>query len=87
MQENLDHKWDGTSYYGASLASLTALGRKKAYTLVATDTSGTTSFFVRDELVIPERFLDPLVHYHYLPPQTGHFLGGNPLASGPHVEI
>jgi hypothetical protein len=87
MQENLDHKWDGTSYYGASLASLTALGRKKGYSLVATDTSGTTSFFVREDLAIPDRFLDPAVHYHYSLPQVGPFLGGNPLGSGPHVEI
>jgi cell fate (sporulation/competence/biofilm development) regulator YlbF (YheA/YmcA/DUF963 family) len=86
MQENLDHKWDGTSYYGASLASLTALGRKKGYTLVATDSSGRSAFFVRDDLAV-ERFLDPIVHYHYSPPNLGPFLGGNPPCSGPHVEI
>ncbi len=87
MQENPDHKWDGTSYYGASLASLTALGRKKGYTLVATESSGTTAFFVRDELAIPERFLDAVVQYHYSQHNLGPFLGGNPLGSGPHVEI
>jgi hypothetical protein len=87
MQENLEHKWDGTSYYGASLASLTALGRKKGYTLVATDSCGRTAFFVRDDLATAEKFLDPVVQYHYSPPKLGPFLGGNPLASGPHVEI
>ncbi len=87
MQENPDHQWDGTSYYGASLASLTGLGRKKGYTLVATDSSGTSAFFVRDELATPERFLDPVVHYYYSLPNHGPFLGGNPLGSGPHVEI
>jgi len=87
MQENLDHKWDGTSYYGASLASLNALGRKKGYTLVATDSSGRTAFFVRDDLATLERFLDPVVHYHYSPPNFGPYLAGNPPCSGPHVEI
>jgi hypothetical protein len=87
MQENLDHKWDGTTYYGASLASLTALGRKKGYTLVATDSTGKTAFFVRDELATPERFLDAAVHYHYSPSHSGAFLGGPPPGSGPNVEI
>ena len=82
MQENLEHQWDGTSYYGASLASLTALGRRKGYTLVATDSSGASAFFVRDDLATAERFLDPVVHYHYSPPQHGH-----PPCSGPSVEI
>jgi hypothetical protein len=87
MQENLEHKWDGTSYYGASLASLTALGRKKGYALVATDSCGRTAFFVREDLATADRFLDPVVHYHYSPPQLGPLLGGYPPASGPHVEI
>jgi hypothetical protein len=87
MQENLNHKSDGTSYYGASLASLTALGRKKGYTLVATDSTGRTAFFVRDDLAIAERFLDPVVHYHYSPPNLGPYLGGLPPGSGPHVQI
>jgi cell fate (sporulation/competence/biofilm development) regulator YlbF (YheA/YmcA/DUF963 family) len=87
MQENLDHKWDGTSHYGASLASLTALGRKKSYTLVTTDSNGKTAFFVRDDLATPERFLDPVVHYHYSPANLGPFPSGNPPRSGPHVEI
>jgi phage shock protein A len=87
MQENLDHKWDGTSYYGASLASLTALGRKKGYTLVGADSCGRTAFFVRDDLAGAEKFLDAVVHYHYSSPEQGPFLGGIPPASGPHVEI
>jgi hypothetical protein len=87
MQENLEHRWDGTSYFGASLASLTALARKKGYTLVATESCGRTAFFVRDDLATAEKFLDPVVHYYYSPPKLGPFLGGNPPASGPHVEI
>jgi hypothetical protein len=87
MQENLSHRPDGTSYYGASLASLTDLGRKKGYTLVATDTTGSTAFFVRDDLAIADRFLDPIVHYHYSPPNLGPILGGYPPGSGPYVQI
>ena len=87
MRENPNHCWDGTSYFGASLASLTALGREKGYILVGTNSRGVNSFFVRDDLVTPERFLDPCVHYHYSAPDVGPFLGGNPLGSGPGLEI
>jgi hypothetical protein len=87
MQENLEHKGDGTSYYGASLASLAALGRRKGYTLVATDSSGTSAFFVREDLATADRFLDPVVHYHFSPPSHGSFLGGKPPSSGPSLEI
>jgi hypothetical protein len=87
MTENPTHRWGGTSYFGASLASLTALGRAKGYTLVGTNSRGVNSFFVRDDLVTPEKFLDPCVHYHYTAPDVGPFLGGNPPGSGPGLEI
>jgi hypothetical protein len=87
MQENRDHRWDGTTYYGASLTSLTALGRQKGYTLVATNSSGVNAFFVRDDLVTVDRFLDPAVHYHYSRPTYGPVLGTHPPRSGPFVEI
>ena len=87
MRENAEHRWDGTTYYGASLASLAALGRKKGYTLVATDSTGVNAFFVRDELVTPERFLDPVVHYHYTPLDSPMCPDGLPPRAGPFVEI
>jgi hypothetical protein len=87
MEENLDHRWDGTNYYGASLASLTALGHKKGYTLVATDSRGVNAFFVLNELATPDRFLDPALHYHFTPPSYGTHQGSHPPRSGPHLEI
>jgi hypothetical protein len=87
MQENPNHRWDGTNYFGASLASLVALGRKRGYTLVATNSTGVNAFFVRDDLATPDRFLDPAVHYHYSSPRYGPYLGGHPPGSGPAVEV
>ena len=86
MRENPNHRWDGTSYYGASLASLAALGEKKDYTLVATDSHGVNAFFVRNDLV-DEQFLDPIAQYHYSPPRFGSHPGGHPPGAGPFVEI
>jgi hypothetical protein len=44
------HRWDGTSYMGASLAALTALGHRRGYRLVHTDRCGVNAFFVRADL-------------------------------------
>jgi hypothetical protein len=87
MREDPDHRWDRTSHFGASLASLAALGGTKGYTLVATDSTGVNAFFVLTELVTPDRFLDPALHYHYSPLDSPHCPGGYPHRAGPFVEI
>ncbi len=87
MVENHEHTWDGTSYYGASLASLARLGRKKGYSLVATDSRGVNAFFVKADLMIEGRFLDPAVHFHYSKPGYGVRGCGHPKGDGPFVEI
>jgi hypothetical protein len=43
-------RWDGTDYFGASLAALEKLGREKGYALVGCDSRGVNAFFVREEL-------------------------------------
>ena len=43
------HRWDKTTYYGASLASYTALAESKGYSLVGTEKTGVNAFFVRDD--------------------------------------
>ncbi len=48
--------WDGSEYFGASLAALTELGGSKGYSLVHTDLTGTNAFFVVDEWA--DRFAD-----------------------------
>jgi hypothetical protein len=87
MCEDVNYRWNGTNYHGASLASLAALGRAKGYTLVATDSRGVNAFFVRDDQVREGAFLDPALHYHYSPPAFGPHLGGHPAGSGPFVEV
>jgi hypothetical protein len=47
--------WDGTDFYGASVAALQALGESKGYQLVHTELAGVNAFFVRADLA-GERF-------------------------------
>jgi predicted O-methyltransferase YrrM len=46
-QPLLTRRWDGTDYFGASLAALERIGRAKGYELVHTDRCGVNAFFVR----------------------------------------
>lgn len=41
---------DGTAFFGASLAALESLGRRKGYRLVHTELAGVNGFFVREDL-------------------------------------
>jgi hypothetical protein len=83
MQEDDAYRWAGTTHFGASLASLTALAHDKGYELVATDSRGVNAFFVLRECVRPGLFLDPLLQYHFSP--FGH--PPHREASGPFVEV
>jgi FkbM family methyltransferase len=87
MRENPDHAWDGTDYFGASLASLADLGRSKGYVLVGTDPRGVNAFFVRADLAPAGRFFDPGLHYLYSPPDYGPHHGGHPPGTGPFEEV
>jgi hypothetical protein len=84
MKEDDAYRWNGTTYFGASLASLTALAHQKGYELATTDSHGVNAFFVRKELMAPGLFLDPLLHYHFSP-FTYHPVP--PAGSGPFVEV
>jgi hypothetical protein len=42
--------WDGSDYYGASLAAMRTLGERKGYRLVHAELSGVNAFFVREDL-------------------------------------
>jgi lipopolysaccharide transport system ATP-binding protein len=83
MKEDPSFKWNGTSYFGASLASLAALGVKKGYTLVGTNSTGVNAFFVRDDLAPPGRFPPPNVEYHFSPLRVCR----HPVGSGPFVTV
>ncbi|NEQ67493.1 MAG: FkbM family methyltransferase [Symploca sp. SIO2D2] len=43
--------WDGTNFFGASLAAMIQLGKAKGYTLVGCDNRGINAFFVADDLI------------------------------------
>jgi hypothetical protein len=63
---NPDHRWRFTDYYGASLAALERVARKKGYSLVGCNFSGANAFFVRDDL-LSDHFHEPFTaenHYH-----------------------
>jgi hypothetical protein len=58
MAYNPTHVWDETSYHGASIAAMHALGDQKGYALVYTDTYAPNAYFVlRSEL--PEDYVVP----------------------------
>jgi len=69
-------RWDGTDYYGASLAALARLGRGKGYALVGCDSRGVNAFFVRAELA-EGRFVPRTVEQCWRPYAPPH-------ASKPH---
>jgi glycosyltransferase involved in cell wall biosynthesis len=47
---DLESGWDGTTYFGASLGAMRALGERKGYRLVHTELCGVNAFFVRADL-------------------------------------
>jgi hypothetical protein len=60
--------WDGTQNFGASLKAYELLGRQLGYSLVGCDFAGTNAFFVRNDLVSPDRFVEPFTaenHFEY----------------------
>jgi len=69
------HVWEGSAYYGASLAALFRLGEKHGYKLVCCDSRGVNAFFVRADL-IGDRFPDHRLGLaHYVPPHFGRGYG------------
>ena len=69
-------RWDGTSYYGASLKALEMLGSRLGYDVVACSLSGINAFFVRHDLV-KDRFCAPFTaENHFEPPRFGFYRTG-----------
>jgi hypothetical protein len=50
MPLDLDHRWDGTDYFGASLGAYERLAAAKGYRLAHTESCGVNAFFVRGDL-------------------------------------
>lgn len=72
--------WNGSSYFGASLAALSALGNSQGFNLVGCDLTGTNAFFVAEQECgdcfllpyTPENHYEPL-RYYLQRPVHGHY--------------
>ena len=73
------HRWGDDTYYGASLASLAALGARLGYALVGTDQRGINAFFVRDDLLAAAGFPRRTAAEAYHPNAVGHRAGEGPF--------
>jgi hypothetical protein len=81
-----DWVWQGTDWFGASLAALEVVGRERGYRLVHTDIAGVNAFFVRDDCA--NRFDD----LRSVPRRSQNYDGhgyGNPEhpGGGSYVEL
>jgi hypothetical protein len=54
MSRDDAHRWDGTDYFGASLAAYCSLADSKGYDLVHTDRTGVNAFYVRRGISLRE---------------------------------
>jgi len=83
MSYNAEHRWDGTTYQGASLSSLAALAERLGYSLLGTDRNGVNAFFLRNDLVASAGFRiktpEEAYHFQRVFPKT-------PFGYGPFVE-
>jgi hypothetical protein len=89
MRYNSNHIWDGTSYYGSSLQSLTRLCNKFDYALVCTDSKGVNAFYVNrkymnDKLkeLTPSEAYHPATYYGHL--NNGKY--GHPYRNGDYTK-
>lgn len=73
------HRWAGGGYYGASLASLEALGTRLGYALIGTDDNGVNAFFVRENLLGRVRFPRRTAAAAYHPNAYGQPAGEGPF--------
>ena len=64
-----NYRWSGTDYMGASLVAIAEAARKKNYSLVGTNITGSNAFLVRDDLVGDLFCSNRDVDYLYNPPR------------------
>jgi len=89
MRYNPTHRWDKTTYYGASLASYAALAEAMGYSLVGTEKTGVNAFFVRKDLINASGFraLSASEGYHPVGYYGIHHELGHVPKDGPYEEI
>lgn len=85
---NPNNVWNKTRWFGASLESLTKLGKEKGYELIGCADSGSLAGFIVEEeyhkISIPDNSAGAI----WLPPTYGvEADGGHPYPDGPYLEI
>ena len=87
MRYNPAAIWNRTSYHGASLKSLEALGEEKGYRLVGCSFAGVNAFFVRHDLV-GDTFCAPFTAENHYEPARYHLVRtvGHPRGFGDFVR-
>ena len=84
-----DARWNGSSFYGASLEALVRLGARKGYRLVGCSIAGVNAFFVRADLCA-DRFLEPATAQEHYEPARHYFHmlpAGHRSRPGPFVPV
>lgn len=81
-----DHLWDGSSYFGASLAALANLGNALGYALVGTESRGINAFFVRGDLLAQTKFRELSPEQAYHAPRYGALRIPYPYREGQALE-
>jgi len=89
MKYDPAHRWDKTTYYGASLASFAALAQTMGYALVGTEKTGVNAFFIRKDLVRSAGFraLSASEGYHPVGYYGIHHELGHVKRDGPFESI
>lgn len=65
--------WDGwSSFFGASLSALEALGKKKGYSLVYCESFGANAFFVRSDIAQSHLVIKPAAQCYRPPKYVSH---------------
>lgn len=75
MRYDPEHRWDETDYYGASLAALERLLRRRGFALVGCSLTGQNAFFVRRDLA-EAHFPSPYTPEHHYEPSRDWILRG-----------
>lgn len=89
MKYDRSHRWDKTTYYGASLASYAALAQTKGYSLVGTEKTGVNAFFIRNDCLRASGFraLSASQGYHHVGYYGVHHELGHVKKDGPFEAI
>lgn len=86
MKYQADYMWDGSSYFGASLASMSDLAAELGYALLGTDSTGVNAFFVRRDLLDLTGFRELTPEEAYRRPHYGMLGIPYPYRNGPACE-